>query len=322
MKNFIKTFAIAILFVFACTYSNAQNTLGKSDDLGRIALNAYVSDQIEGIPASAKSMLKNKLNQIVTKNNLGGSSLNPRFIITPNIVVITKNMTATAPPMTAMNLEITFYIGDGLEGTIFSTESIMLKGVGTNETKAYISAIKQIRAGNSSIQSFVKNGERKIIEYYNSRCDFIIKEAHALEAQNKYEEAIYRLMTIPQVCKECYDKSLDAVGPIYQKLIDRDCKMKLQAAQGIWDASQDMEAAERAGVLLASIEPDASCFSQVKFLSNKIATKVNQIDKRKWEYILKTQAQESERINAIREIGVAYGTNQQQTIMRNIRGWW
>ncbi len=319
--NKIKIFAIATMLSIVCINTNAQNKAGKVDDLGRIVLNSFVSDQIEGLPSSAKKMLSNKLSQIATKNGVGGSALNPRFIITPNITVSTKDLTATSPPMTALTLEVTLYIGDGIEGTKFASESIEVKGVGVNETKAYIAAIKQIKSANPIIQDFVITGKTKIVEYYNSRCDFIIKEAQTLVAQNEFEAAILKLTSVPEVCKECFDKCMDAIVPIYKKKIDRDCKMKLQEAQGIWNASQDMEAAERAGAILSTIEPEASCFSEVKTLSNKIAIKVKQIDAREWKYILKEQAQESERIKAYRDIGVAYGNNQPKTVY-NVKGWW
>jgi len=319
--NKIKIFAIATMLSIVCINTNAQNKAGKVDYLGRIVLNSFVSDQIEGLPSSAKKMLSNKLSQIATKNGVGGSALNPRFIITPNITVSTKDLTATSPPMTALTLEVTLYIGDGIEGTKFASESIEVKGVGVNETKAYIAAIKQIKSANPIIQDFVITGKTKIVEYYNSRCDFIIKEAQTLVAQNEFEAAILKLTSVPEVCKECFDKCMDAIVPIYKKKIDRDCKMKLQEAQGIWNASQDMEAAERAGAILSTIEPEASCFSEVKTLSNKIAIKVKQIDAREWKYILKEQAQESERIKAYRDIGVAYGNNQPKTVY-NVKGWW
>ena len=83
----MKTHTILFLVVFLIIgiAANAQNKKGKSDELGRIVLNGYVSDQAESIPSIAKKMLKNKMNQIATKNGMGGSSLNPRFIIMPNI---------------------------------------------------------------------------------------------------------------------------------------------------------------------------------------------------------------------------------------------
>ena len=82
----------SLLFVgFIFSNVNAQNKKGKSDDLGRIVLNSYIAPQAEAIPSHAKRMLLNKLSQITSANGMGGSSLNPRFILTPNITVLTKD---------------------------------------------------------------------------------------------------------------------------------------------------------------------------------------------------------------------------------------
>ena len=115
------------------------------------------------------------------------------------------------------------------------------------------------------------------------------------------------LTAVPNACEECYLKAMNAVKPIYQKQIDRDCKEKLQKATGIWNSGQDMDKAEQAGSILAKINPDASCAAQARTLSNKIAAKVKQIDAREWKYTVKDQQQESERIKAMRDVGVAYG---------------
>ena len=304
----------------------AQNTLGKTEDLGRIVLNSYVSPQIEGLPASAERMLSNKMSQIASANGLGGSALNPRFIITPNVAVITKDITPTAPPMHAYTLEVTLYIGDGLDGTKFSSTSMELKGVGTNETKAYMSALTRINPNNTDIQAFVEQGKSRIVEYYNSRCDLIIKEAQSLEAQQKFDEAIYKLSGVPEVCKECFEKCMDAVAPIYQKQIDRDCEMQLTKAQNAWSGGQNEQAADEAAGYLSNIEPAAACYPKAGALSKSIAARIKELDKREWNFKLKEQQDDvnirKATITAARDIGVAYGNNQPKTVTYNVRGWW
>ena len=304
----------------------SQNALGKSDDAARITLAAYVPQQIDKMPDAARSILANKLNQIVTQNGMGGAANNERFIITANVNVISKDLTATAPPMTALVLEVTLYIGDGFVGTKFSSTSISVKGVGESETKAYISALKGISPTNSNIQSFVGNGKSKIIEYYNSKCDFIIKEAQTLVSQNNFEEAIFKLTSVPEVCKDCYDKCMDAVGPIYQKQIDRECKSKLMEANTAWNAAQDSYGADTAGGILAQIDPNASCYKEALALSNKIAQRIKEIDQRDWKLQLKEQQDnvdiQKATIKAIRDIGVAYGNGQPKSVTYNVRGWW
>ena len=309
-----------LVFIGYNTY--AQNTAGKSDDMGRITLATFVPQQIDKMPEAARNSLANKLSQIVTQNGLGGNASNERFIITANINIISKDITPTAPPIQAFTLDVTLYIGDGIEGTKFASISTTLKGVGENETKAYISALKNLKTNDPNYQSFIETGKTKIVEYYNSKCDFIIKEAQTLASQNKFEEAIFKLTGVPEVCKGCYDKCMDAVAPIYQQQIDRDCKLKLAEATNLWSANQTVEAGNQAGEILSTIEPSAACFMEVKTLSNKIAIRVKELDTRQWNYKLKEQAQVSERIKAYRDIGVAYGNGQPKTVTYNVRGWW
>jgi hypothetical protein len=112
-------------------------------------------------------------------------------------------------------------------------------------------------------------------------------------------------------CTDCYNKALDATYSIYKKMINRDCKIKFNEANAIWNAGQSYKSASEAAAILTTVEPEAECFEEVKKLYNDIRARVLEIDKREWNYILKEQLQESERIEAWRAIGVAYGSYQQ-----------
>ena len=52
------------------------------------------------------------------------------------------------------------------------------------------------------IQAFISKG-KKIINYYNTRCDLIIKKARLLESQNQFDETIYMLSAVPDACTDC-----------------------------------------------------------------------------------------------------------------------
>jgi hypothetical protein len=320
---------IVLFFNFLLIFLNiqSQNKLGSSDDAARIALAAYVPEQIDGLTPAAHSNLLNKLNQIATKNGMGASVLNNRFIITANVVVQTKDITPTAPPMHAYTLDITLYIGDGIDGTLFSNTTVSLKGVGETETKAYFNALKNLKVDDAKYQNFIDIGKKRIVEYYNSKCDFILKSAQTAAAQNNYDDAIYQLTQVPEVCKECYNKCMDAVGPLVQKQLDRDCASKLTQATTLWNANMDVYTANQVSEILSTIDPQANCFKDVKALSTKIEARVKELDSREWKMTLKAQQDEVDiqkaTIKAARDIGVAYGNNQPKTITTyNIRGWW
>jgi len=316
MKNMLFVLLLSLILPIDL---KSQNTVGKIDDLGRISLTAYIPDQIEQIQPIAKNALENKLNQITTQNGIAGPKYNNRFILTANIVVVSKDITPTAPPMTALNLDINLYIGDGVDGILYSNTTITVKGVGANENKAYLDAIKNIKPSDLLIQKFVEKGKSKIIEYYNTRCDFLLKQSQALESQNKFEEAIFLLTSVPEVCKDCYEKSMNSIGPIFSKYIERECKKLLLNAKSTWAVSQTFETAEAVGEYLSQIDPKSSCYPEAISLAKEMSDRIRKINDREWELKQKTQI---ESIKAYREIGVAYGNGQPKTITYLTRGWW
>jgi len=301
----------------------AQNYESKADDYARIALHAYVPN-ISGMPEAARNMLRNKLDQIATQTGAGGNAINPRFIITANVTVLSKDITATAPPMTAMTLEVTFYVGDAQTKTKYASASIQAKGVGTNETKAYIECLKNIKPTAPELKNMVETGKRKIIEYYNSQCDFILKKAESLASQNRYEEALFELMSVPDVCKDCYHNVLSAVGPIYKKYADKACVEKLNAAKAAWAGQPNADGAQQVAKLLSGIDPEAACMPEVNALVEEVKAKMLELEKRDWDFQMKVFDSavdlEKQRIEAARQVGIAFGNNQPEQEV-NIELW-
>lgn len=280
-----KIISVLILTIAAIT-SNAQVKL---DDFGRIVLNTYLPDNI-AIPTEAKDLLTTKLNQITSHNGMGGSQANPRFMITANINVGTKDIIAGPPQMIAQNIDITFFIGDAVTNTIFSNTTLSLKGVGTNENKAFIDALKTINPKNKEVLAFLEEGKTKIINYYSTNCDFILKDAQTLVKQEKYDEAIYQLSLVPEVCKDCYFKCLDNLTQIYQEKIDADCKVKFNEAKVIWTAAQTPIGAEKAGDILSTINPMANCQRDVTAFIKTIDAKLKADEKARWQFKMKQYA--------------------------------
>ena len=154
-KLFILT---TILFAFGFS-TLAQSSLGKTDDLGRVAIAAIVPDEA-GVPGGAQQMLQNKMMQVATNNGLG-AAIGSQFAMVPMISIISKDVTPTAPPMVAINMEISFYIVDIYSQTIFSQTSIALKGVGKTDDAAYAQALKNVNPRHGQFRGFVEKGKEK-----------------------------------------------------------------------------------------------------------------------------------------------------------------
>lgn len=278
-----------IPFVLLLLLSFQTQAQAKLEDFGRIIMNTYLPEN-NSIPAEAKKALETKLNQITTNNGMGGSNVNPRFIITAVLNVGTKDIITGPPQMIAQNIDVTLLVGDAITNTVFSNTVVSLKGVGTNENKSLIDAIKNINPKNKDISAFLEEGKNKIISYYTTQCDFIIKDAETLAKQQKFDEAIYKLALVPEVCKECYFKCLDKLTIIYQQKIDVDCKLKFNEAKTIWSANQTPTGAEKTGDILSSINPEATCQSEITVFIKNIDTKLKADEKARWQIKMKQYA--------------------------------
>ena len=314
-----------IIMVIACLMASmtfAQNQTQTMDDAARIALSAYM-DPSSSIPNNAKKTLIDRMQKIITKNGMG-STKNTRFIMTANVRELNLEKSETAPVIYLYNLEVNFYIGDGIDGTLFSNCSLEVNAAGDSKEKAYMAALKRIKASDPQYQAFIDEGKKKIVDYYTAKCDFIITQAQTKAKNQDFDAALAELMQVPDVCKECYDKCMAAAQPIYQEKINQDGTKLLAEARGVWSAGQDVAAAEAAAAILAQINPQSTAFVGAESLNAEIAKRVKELDKREWDFQLKQQQDqvdlEKASIKAIRDIGVAYGENQQPTTYNVV--WW
>ena len=314
-KSTMKKIITTLLFVIALATTNKAQV--KLDDFGRIVLNTYLPDNI-AMPSEAKNLLITKLNQISSNNGMGGSQANPRFIITANVNVGTKDIIAGPPQLIAQNMDITFFVGDAITNTIYANTTLSLKGVGTNENKAFIEAIKTINPKNKELLSFLEEGKTQIINYYATQCDFILKQANTLSNQFKFNEAIYELMTVPDICKECYFKSKDEATLIFKKKIESDCTEKLKGAKLIWASEPNENGALKASVIMISIVPSDNCKTEINKLSVDIKNKLQLDQKRKYDFdMLEMQKRydtEQKIIDAQKQIALEQAKNQPKTI--------
>ncbi|KAA5535102.1 hypothetical protein F0919_10955 [Taibaiella lutea] len=324
MKQFLFTSTLLLCF---CFFNNnqcqAQQLEGK-DPLTTINLSPFL---LPSIPLECRNSMELKLIQIANYKNIGSVSVNPRFIITAAINTLSKNILSTAPTMIALDLEITFFIGDGQQGKIFATTSKYVKGVGTNETKAFMDAIKHIRPEDSALQAFVIEGREHVFDYYKTKCDQVLNEADLLIAANKYKEAVYNLMLVPEECTKCFERCLQRVREIVPQKAHFNCEKLLLKAKAQWVASLDERGADSAAATLALIDEDINpeCDKQIKTFITEISSTIKQRNNREWDYKEKSQEAKldvaNEMIKSYRDMASDYAKNNPPPQTYNIEHW-
>jgi hypothetical protein len=214
---------------------------------------------------------------------------------------------------------------------------VNVTGIGTNETKAYINAINKINPRDPNIKTVIEESKAKIVAYYNQACETILKEARALSAQGKYDQAIYNLSLVPDVCSACYQKTLRLQGEIYTAKIETEGKQAFQQARSLWARSPNKESAGEVTRWIAKINPGVSFAGQVSSFVKQVSATVEAQELREWEQQVreyndrveagKKQADrayhlEQMQIRAFRDVAVEYAKNQPKVINNRVITLW
>lgn len=312
MRKYILTLVFNVFILALFAENEATNT---------ITLNVVIPSEIQ-LQQGSKSILEQRLIQLGSKHGISGKHSNSQFVLTSNVSVVDKNITSTTPAMTALTLSVGVYIGNGVTGDLYGSHVIEVKGVGTNDTKAEIQAIKQLKADDPKLAALINESKKKIIDYYNSKCDQIIQEANNLKTKRDFEGALSILAGIPMECVECFKKASDQIKPIYLEHINNDCGKKLADAKAKWAAAPNSSGAEEVSYILEGVDPKSNCMGDISKLTNEIKERLLEVDNREWDFELKEQALEKTEIEAGRAIGVAFGENQPQNVTYNYSKWW
>ena len=105
------------ILIIACTLFLAL-PLFAQENKQMISISAFMDVEMD-IPVAAKNILKDRMTKAILKNGLS-STEGERFIMIADVNELGKETTATAPVMHVVELEVTFYIGDAITGTLFS----------------------------------------------------------------------------------------------------------------------------------------------------------------------------------------------------------
>lgn len=302
-----KLLIIAGIVMLFGTMLHAQNP--DAPNSGNIPI-AVVAAAQQDIPDGVNTYIENKLQQVIVQNGLGSADYYGRFVITASILPVTKDIIAGPPMQFSENLDVTFYIVDNIDQKIFSSVTVSARAVDASEEKVLNKAIRSINVKSPQITKFVNEGRDKIVAYYVTQADRVILKARTLASQRQYEAAFYELSAIPEACGAVYDRALAVGSEIYQEYVDYLCQVNLASARSAWMAEQNSYGAYEAGEFLSQILPDAKCYGEAYELYLEIKAKVMD----DWKFEMKKYDDkvsiEKSRIDAWKQVGVAYGKNQ------------
>lgn len=263
--------------VISATAALAQNNTGK------IVLVPYlvkISNNTGN--TSADNLLLDRLNQIVTAAGMVGKGLYSPFIITANAVELEHTVTSTIPSKTALRLSLTIYIGNGEEGTLFSSHNMELKGVGDNLDQAYASAYRKINPRNPELLQAIETGKQKIVDYYDAEAPDILRKAETEAASGNYGEAYNSLLCIPNISRY-YNQAQQRIAEYMTKDTAERNNRLINQARAAWSTNPNETGAMNAEEYLKQIEmPSATVAAEAKALAKEIAVRLQKVEDQRW----------------------------------------
>lgn len=316
-KKLFLLFILSQCFVFGL---RAQTV---NDGIGQICLNPYIPES-EGLGEQSYSTLMSKLQQIATIGGMSGTGFDNRFIITAHVQITKSSQTQTIPQNNAVRLNIGIYVGDGLDGTLFSTYIYDAKGIGDTEDHAIASAIKKISATQPKLQEAIALGKRRILDYYENMADGIIKAAKAAASAGNYDEAVNMLFSIPMANGK-YQVAQDLIAKYAEKSLDDKNMAAVRKACSAWSADPTEQGAAEASEILEDVKaPSAKVQKEMTSLQKDIASRLKAESDREYQLRAKEQQNAHDKqmaaIKAAASVAKAYAANRPKVVYRYL--WW
>jgi hypothetical protein len=290
-----------------------------------ISINAQVVD--EKIPEEAAHNLETKLRNALVQNGYTDNGYIERFVLTAKVDITDKDIAPTSPARISVKMDITLMVGDVIENRQFASCTLQAAGIGINENKTFINAFRIIKGDNPKIQQMLNDAMTKIVDYYSNQCPEIIRKAEALAVNHSYDNAIFLLSSVPNVCNDCFSKCQNQLESLYKQRIDYEANLLLEKAITIWTIKQNHYGANEVADIICQINPNASNYSKVISLRKTISSKLQADAKREWELKMKQyendQKYKQSIVDATKAIGIAWAQHHPQTIYKTvIRTWW
>lgn len=326
-KLFVLFFILQSFILFGQDYQRVVET---------ICITPYIPDEVQFPDNQLKKVLLDRLTQVVVQNGLASKGHDNRFVISANTHNVSESRTSTLPAKTALRLSVTFYVGDGKEGILFSSGNIELKGIGSGYEEAYRSALYKIRPNNPEIVQCLEVGKSRIMAYYDQIGKSVIQRAGSLIAVGNYDEAINLLFTIPMPCKH-YQRAQEMIARYSEERIESYNKDLLLQAKAAWHADMSEDGAERAMSIMSAVQyPSKTISGQIDKFCAEVSSHLNTLSNQRWkiemQQLQNRHHEEMAHIQSEKERSLAYikaaesvaktWANNQPDVVYRIYHWW
>lgn len=269
-------------------------------------------------PSSINHLFRQRMTAALSHDGVTADEYYGQFYLTGRFADIYKEHLPGPPAQVAVFTVLTLAVADIEGNKVFATEEFELRGVGNSEQRAYINALSSITGKNDRLRKFIESAKQKTIQYFDKNYKQLLAKARTAAGQNDYEQAMYYASLIPQ-CSAGYSAAELDLLTYYQADMDREGEKLLGEAERAFAADPNRAGAEKAFAFIRLIDPSSKAYTKAQNLVKDIKKQI------KMEYDFEVHEKYKDdldlrkrRIDAARQIGVAYGNGPKHNDSTNI----
>lgn len=313
MKKLILGFLL--FFQLGCVYAQ--------DVESKIPMGLYIhTGSILNNNSGAYLLLQSKLQTFISKEGYSnlGSQNNP-LVLAARINQIETRVVETGLRNQIVNVfEFNFIIANTETKTVYSSISLVKSGMGQTTELSMKRAIGEINVISPEILSFISEGRLKINDYYNEFCQDLILQSLNHSKSMQFEDSFATLLSIP-IGTKCYEEAQKELGKVYLEYVNYKCaneiiKAKAHLAQNNYEEGLSV---------LARIYGAKDCQEDIIGVLKDTESEIDEQTKKTWTYLFEQQNNnyqlEQSRINASKEVMVAYYANRPPVYNYNVWLW-
>lgn len=257
-------------------------------------------------------MLASRLIRALSSDGVTGDMDYGQFYVTGRFDDWYKETLPGPPKQTAVRTTLTLMMADFSGNKIYASESFDLRGVGSSEQRAYLSALKGISLSNAKFKDFIKKSQDKAIRYFDNNYEQLLLRAESAAARHDYAQALYYSTLIPE-CSIGYAKAAAATKQYFQKYADENGANLLLQAKAIFAQNPNADGVAAAMPILSQIPPSSSSYTAAM----KFSEEMNKQAKTEYNFEVHDKYKDDiqlqkAQIDAAKQVGVAYGRGQKQ----------
>jgi len=282
-----------------------------------LTVGVAVPPEQEGFDGGAMRLLETRLKAVMAAGGLG-TDMCGDFVVCPRLRIASCEMAEGGlKNFYTVCVDMTLFVTQLSTMTDFATCQKTLRGTGLSKEKAVREAISRIGATDNLYAAFLREAKEKIVAYYSTNLDDLLRRARSLGDAGQYEEALSLLMTFPTALPGS-DRVMDEADRLYQQRIDREGERILTEARAALAAGDNGRALD----LLRNVNVSAAGYKEVPALIREAGAAEAEAVRYEREMEERREKRETDleaqRIGAIRDICVAYAQRKVKVACYNI----